>query len=338
MDNPYYGEVVTGARAAAAEAGYTLLVTSSEGEYEAERRAVELLQAKEVDGLIVTPVLDGAADLSHLFELKRRNFPFVLLEEIRGVPASLVDVDNVEASRKAVEFLIGQGHSRIAHFAGPAYSTHSQQRVDGVRHACSGSHVILTAEDIVPAGAHMEDGYRAGLAYFRDRARGDRPTAVTCYNDLVALGLCRALARAGAARARRRLGGGLRRHPAAGVPPAAPHLGARPQVGDGAHGRADADPPHRGAGGAPAPEGVRGRPGWWCATPPAPCAGRRARPRGGGRRHRRAGGGRAMTADSHSRGPPGRGPVPGSGGGSRAPRDVVPSYRTFTRFPKGEMS
>lgn len=197
VDNPYYGEVVTGARAAAAEAGYTLLVTSSEGEYESERRAVELLQAKEVDGLIITPVLDGAADLSHLFELKRRNFPFVLLEEIRGVPASLVDVDNVDASRRATEFLIGQGHSRIAHFAGPAYSTHSQQRVDGVRLACSGSHVILTAEDIVPAGAHMEDGYRAGLAYFRGRARGDRPTAVTCYNDLVALGLCRALAELG---------------------------------------------------------------------------------------------------------------------------------------------
>ncbi|MEW5928145.1 MAG: LacI family DNA-binding transcriptional regulator [Gemmatimonadota bacterium] len=197
VDNPYYGEVVAGARAAAQEAGYTLLVTSSEGEYESERRAVELLQAKEVDGLILTPVLDATADLSHLFELKRRNFPFVLLEEIRGVPASLVDVDNVQASRRAVEYLIGLGHTRIAHFAGPAYSTHSQQRVDGVRHACSASHVILPPDHVVPAGAHMEDGYRAGLEYFRGRARGDLPTAVTCYNDLVALGLCRALGELG---------------------------------------------------------------------------------------------------------------------------------------------
>jgi LacI family transcriptional regulator/LacI family repressor for deo operon, udp, cdd, tsx, nupC, and nupG len=197
IDNPFYGEVITGARAAADDAGYTLLVMSSEGGHEAERRAVELLQRKEVDGLILTPVLDGDADLSHLFELKRRNFPFVLLEEVRGVPGSLIDVDNAEASRRAVEFLIGQGHTRIVHFAGPGYSSHSQERIDGVRRACSGSHVIFTDQDVVRAGAHLEDGYRAGLAYFRERPAAEHPTAVTCYNDLVALGLCRALAELG---------------------------------------------------------------------------------------------------------------------------------------------
>jgi LacI family transcriptional regulator len=197
IDNPFYGEVITGARAAADEAGYTLLVMSSEGAHEAERRAVELLQRKDVDGLILTPVLDVDADLSHLFELKRRNFPFVLLEELRGVPASLIDVDNEEASQRAVEHLIEQGHTRIVHFAGPEYSSHSQERIDGVRRACSGSHVIFTDGDVIPAGAHLENGYRAGLEYFRGRSATERPTAVTCYNDLVALGLCRALAELG---------------------------------------------------------------------------------------------------------------------------------------------
>jgi DNA-binding LacI/PurR family transcriptional regulator len=197
IDNPYYGEVVTGARAAAEQAGYTLLVMSSEGEHDSERRAVGLAQAKGVDGLIITPVLDQTADLSHLFELKRRNLPFVLLEEVLGVQASLVDVDNQSASRKAVEFLIEQGHARIAHFAGPAYSMHTQERIDGVRRACSASHIIFGDDDVVPAGAHAENGYRAGLEYFRGRDGADRPTAVTCYNDLVAIGLCRALTELG---------------------------------------------------------------------------------------------------------------------------------------------
>lgn len=197
VDNPYYGEVVTGARSAAQESGYALLVISSEGEYESERRAVELLQRKDVDGLVLTPVLDADADLSHLFELKRRNFPFVLLEELRGVPASLIDVDNEEASRKAVEYLIAQGHTRIVHFAGPEYSWHSQERIDGVRRACSASRVIFGDGDVVRAGAHLEDGYRAGLEFFRERPAAERPTAVTCYNDLVALGLCRALSELG---------------------------------------------------------------------------------------------------------------------------------------------
>ena len=193
IDNPYYAEIVLGARTLASQNGYTLLVASSEGEFDAERRAIELLQAKDVDGLVATPVLDEHADLSHFFELKRRNFPFVLLEEVLGVPASLVDVDNSAGSRKAVEYLIDQGHTRIAHFAGPRYSMHSQERIDGVRHACSASHLIFTDYDIVRAGAHLADGYRAALEYFRERSEAERPTAVTCYNDLVAIGVCRAL-------------------------------------------------------------------------------------------------------------------------------------------------
>lgn len=45
-----------------------------------------------------------------------------------------------------------------------------------------------------------------------------------------------------------------------------------------------------------------------------------------------------MTADSHSRAPPGPRRVASFRGEPPAPRNAVPSYRTFTRFPKGEMS
>jgi DNA-binding LacI/PurR family transcriptional regulator len=193
IDNPYYADVVLGARSRAVQSGYSLVVLSSEGEYDAERRAVELMRAKQIDGLIATPVLDEHADLSHFFELKRRNYPFVLLEAVRGVPASLVDVDNVEASRRAVEHLIALGHTRIVHFAGPEYSMHTHERIDGARRACSASRLVFGDDDIIPAGAHLESGYRAALATFRTAPAESRPTAVSCYNDLVAIGVMRAL-------------------------------------------------------------------------------------------------------------------------------------------------
>lgn len=194
IDNPYYTEVATGALAEGRQHGYTVLVASSEGSYQAEREAVELMCEQGVDGLIITPVVDEHADISHLFDLRRRNFPFVLLEEIRGVPASLVDIENVEASRRAVEHLIDLGHTRIVHLAGPEYSTHSRERIEGVYRAFSRSPQVFPEDAIVRAGAHLEDGYRAGLECFRGRRAGERPTAATCYNDLVALGLLRALA------------------------------------------------------------------------------------------------------------------------------------------------
>lgn len=193
LDNPYYSEIVAGIRSYGRERGYAVVVASSEGEAEAEQETAELLRRQGVAGLVVTPVMDDDTDLSHLFELNRRNFPFVLLEQIQGLRASLVDIDNVEASRGAVDFLIRQGHQRIIHFAGPSYSMHSEERINGVRRAFSASSLVFPDEAIIEAGAHLEDGYCAGLAYFREHTGPGRPTAVTCYNDLVALGLIRAL-------------------------------------------------------------------------------------------------------------------------------------------------
>lgn len=192
-DNPYYSEIVAGIRAYGRARGYAVVVASSEGDAAAEQETTELLRRQGVAGLVVTPVMDSDTDLSHLFELNRRNFPFVLLEQIQGLRASLVDIENVEASRDAVEYLIRQGHKRIVHFAGPSYSMHTEERTDGVRRAFSRSSLVFPDEAIVPVGAHLEDGYRAGLSYFRERVEEDRPSAVTCYNDLVALGLIRAL-------------------------------------------------------------------------------------------------------------------------------------------------
>jgi LacI family transcriptional regulator/LacI family repressor for deo operon, udp, cdd, tsx, nupC, and nupG len=110
-----------------------------------------------------------------------------------------VDVDTVEGAKAAARHLIELGHTSIVHFAGPEYSLHSEERIDGMRAAWSESHLVFSSDILVPAGDSLDDGYQTGLRYFRDRTAVDRPTAVTCYNDMVALGLCRALEELGLA-------------------------------------------------------------------------------------------------------------------------------------------
>ena len=191
--NPYYAEIITGAESFLRERGYVTLVAASEGDFEAEQDIIKVFTLKDVDGILLTPVLDGDTDLSHIFDLKRRNVSFVLLEEVRGIQANLVDVDNIEGAKSAARHLIELGHTRIVHFAGPEYSLHSQERLDGVRSAYSESQLVFSGDLVVPAGDSLDDGYRAGLDYFSELSADARPTGVTCYNDLVALGLCHAL-------------------------------------------------------------------------------------------------------------------------------------------------
>lgn len=191
--NPYYSEIIEGAQKYLHERGYRMLVGASSGIGEREQEIVEVLRMKDFDGLLLTPVLDRNTDLAHLFDLRRRNIRYVLLEEIHGLQASLVDVDNVDGAKKGVRHLIDLGHTRIAHFAGPQYSLHSQERLAGVREAFSESELRFNEAMVVQAGDSLSDGYEAGLQYFRDRPADQRSTGVTCYNDLVALGVCRAL-------------------------------------------------------------------------------------------------------------------------------------------------
>lgn len=196
--NPYYAEVLAGVQEVADREGYLVTVYSSEGRYELEHRIVERCMESETGGVIMAPILNDDTDLSHIFEMKRHRMPLVLLEDIRGVRANLVDVENVRASADAVRYLIELGHSRIVHFAGPDYSQHSQERAEGVRRAYSESHLSFHDSMVVPAGDAPEDGYRAARAYFGE-GRAERATAVTCYNDLVALGVLKALRELGIA-------------------------------------------------------------------------------------------------------------------------------------------
>jgi len=193
IHNPYFADVIVGAQEKAREEGYAIMLSSSEGKRDAEGQIVDLLVEKDVDGIIINPLLDHDADLSHLFNLKRRNIPFVLLEEVHGLKSNLVDVDNVQASREMTSYLIDLGHEDIIHFAGPEYSMHSDERVEGFRQAFFDTQQIYSEDYVVRAGAHLEEGYKTGLEYFEDRPVSERPTAVTCYNDLVAIGLLRAL-------------------------------------------------------------------------------------------------------------------------------------------------
>jgi len=189
-DNPYYSEVLVGIQSVTGEHDYLTFVSSSEGNVETERQIIQQFSNKDLDGLIITPILNADTDLSHIFELKRNNIPFVLLEGVQGIRAHLVDIDNVAASAKAVSHLIDLGHEHVAHLAGPEYSKHSQERIDGVRRAFSRSRLIYRDDLIVDAGDSFQDGYEATLDYFSGRGEA---TALTCYNDLVALGAMKAL-------------------------------------------------------------------------------------------------------------------------------------------------
>lgn len=193
LDNPFYNTITSGVIEYAREKGYHVLVANSEGNHAREEEITQSFTRKEIKGAIIAPVLEGTAEIEHLFRLKMINFPFVLLADVRGIQANVVSIDNRKAMREAMRYLISNGHSRIVHFAGPAYASHTYERIQGFKRSFMETMLVFREDMVMPTGAHLEDGYKTALKYFGNLDRNEFPTAVVCFNDLVALGVLSAL-------------------------------------------------------------------------------------------------------------------------------------------------
>ncbi|MBN2091833.1 LacI family DNA-binding transcriptional regulator [candidate division KSB1 bacterium] len=193
LNYPFYTSIATGAKEYANNKGYSVIITSSENDHECEKKFTHLFSSKDIKGAIIAPLVEGVAEIEHLFKLKMINYPFVLLEDVKGIQANVVAIDNLKAIKKAVKYLIDGGHTKIVHFAGPLQSTHTQERIEGFRHAFSESPLIFSKEMIIYVGSRYEESFTNTMKYFSNRNREDYPTAIVCFNDQQALAVLTAL-------------------------------------------------------------------------------------------------------------------------------------------------
>ncbi len=191
IDNPYFSKVMKGVYDTCSELGYSPLLASSELSSEKESEMITALMSKKVDGLIISPLLIENANFNQLGNLINDNFPLVVLGGIKNYLTNSVDIDNIKAAYDAVSKLIELGHTRIAHFAGPAHSSHGQKRLEGYKQALFENNLPINNDYILPVEPYITNGYKTGKELFLKKM--ELPTAVFCYNDLIAIGLINAL-------------------------------------------------------------------------------------------------------------------------------------------------
>jgi LacI family transcriptional regulator len=193
LNYPFYTSIAAGVKEFADSKGYSVIITSSDNSHECEKKFSHLFSAKDIKGIIMAPIVEGTSEIDHLFKLKMINYPFVLLEAVKGIQANVVAIDNSKAIKMAVKYLIDSGHKKIIHFAGPSQSSHTQERIEGFRHAFSESTLIFRDNMVVPIGSHYEESYCKAIDYFKNKNREDYPTAIVCFNDQQALAVMMAL-------------------------------------------------------------------------------------------------------------------------------------------------
>jgi LacI family transcriptional regulator len=186
FDNPVYAGIVSGAEKVAAEAGYAVLLCDA-GEADAVQH-IEALRDRQIDGVIIAGIAAFTLPEAALDGLN------VVLVNQPSDRFATVGGDSLKAGSIAAEHLLGLGHRRIA-FIGPASSTPAfRLRERGFVQALRASGVALSSELIHRAEASVAGGLSGMRALL---SLADRPTAVFCANDLIALGAHKACASAG---------------------------------------------------------------------------------------------------------------------------------------------
>ena len=103
-------------------------------------------------------------------------------------------IDNVDAAKTVVDYLIAQGHKRIAALCGPKGNPHTIDRLKGYKKSLAANKIKFRADLVVAGGFTMASGVEAGKKIAGMR---NRPTAIFCMNDEMAIGAIQGLKTAG---------------------------------------------------------------------------------------------------------------------------------------------
>ncbi|MGI8876252.1 MAG: LacI family DNA-binding transcriptional regulator [Egibacteraceae bacterium] len=190
VTNPFFTEVARGVEDGANEAGYAVVLCNSDDSERKERRYLRTLEEQRAHGVIVTPVM---REERLLHWLRGRGMGVVLLDRASaGGDLPSVAVDDVHGGRVAGEHLLELGHRRLALVTGSRSIQQCADRREGLRSAVSAAGLDpdeVIVEVAVPALVARSGEEAAARVLAADPA----PTAVFCVNDLLALGLLRAL-------------------------------------------------------------------------------------------------------------------------------------------------
>jgi len=186
--NPFYAEVLNGMEVAAREKNYHIILANTQRDYQKEEEAINLLLAKRVDGLLITPVQDRDDDIKNLIDA---NIPFVVVgRDFENIEVDAVYNDEVKGGFLATEYLIKKGHKRIALINGFLYKSPARGRLEGYKRALK-EYGILFDDALVNIGdIDVKDGYERTKQLFE---KGLDFTAIFAYNDMMAFGAMQAI-------------------------------------------------------------------------------------------------------------------------------------------------
>ncbi|HGW1211802.1 TPA: ribose operon transcriptional repressor RbsR [Klebsiella pneumoniae] len=191
--NPFYSELVRGVERSCFERGYSLVLCNTEGDEQRMNRNLETLMQKRVDGLLLlcTETHQPSPEIMQRYP----SVPTVMMDWAPFDGGSdLIQDNSLLGGDMATQYLIDQGHLRIACIAGPLDKTPARLRLEGYHAAMARCGLPVAEGYVVTSDFEFGGGFSAMQQLL---ALPQRPQAVFVGNDAMAVGAYQALYQAG---------------------------------------------------------------------------------------------------------------------------------------------
>jgi len=201
---PFYGPILEGVRKVADSVGYHILVKETANNMVEFDDFSKLVMSKQVDGIILLTAMSPFSEPN--FHPNHVHPPIVIgLESITTELSHFpcVCIDNERAARDATDYLIGLGHRNIGFFHGKIGfmlgmpnpdCEWTKARAEGFRAAMSAKNLPVNEDWVIQAPMGSAGGREAAKKIL---ALDNKPTAIFCANDELALGAMFEIKRAG---------------------------------------------------------------------------------------------------------------------------------------------
>ncbi|MGE5224292.1 MAG: LacI family DNA-binding transcriptional regulator [Omnitrophica WOR_2 bacterium] len=188
FNEPFYSEFIAGLADEASLHSLDLLVSIAPPDKSEEELVYKRwVQSRKVDGIILNRIrlMDWRVQY-----LARQRVPFVSLERsLDPVEYASIEVDSRAGVRQLVAYLASLGHRRIGYVGGPGDMKIQVDRYAGYMDGLNKAGIPIEPDLETEGDLTSQGGYQAALQLL---SLPQPPTAITCVNDLTAIGVLHA--------------------------------------------------------------------------------------------------------------------------------------------------
>lgn len=187
LEHEFFRKVIYGIERKMGIDGYDILYFTN-NRWENKIDLKKHCEERGVDGIILIGI---AKNNPNLMDLINSDLPTVFVDvDIVGKNATNVTSDNVNGAREAINYLYSLGHRDIGMIMGYLTTRPTQERLIGYQTALNEHNLSYRAKWVVNGNFSKEGGCQA----MKELLKGDeKPTAVFCQSDKMAIGAIEAI-------------------------------------------------------------------------------------------------------------------------------------------------